>query len=548
MNILRNIVLLGMVAVSTAEAVVTKTVGINPYTGQGIINEPGRYVLQGDLTVSPRSRSEAMLYIGASDVILDMNGKTLKISSTSNSGTRAGIEIATGSSNITIMNGKIDGTGAFSTAATVTGIFGRRTSNVTVDRVTVQNLGTGSLTLPSSSLPVIPRSIHFEDDLKTTIKRCKTSGSAIGLFLRGSSNAVVTDTTIDNVLTGTGVVAQNSTQAALSKISVTNGSGAVIGFDLTNCTAFNVSNCKVQNALGAGFKCGYYLTGCRNNNFTQCDFNNNTSTSGKITGFQLNNIFNNKNVFDRCNVKSNNDNANSVSIFGFENRDAQHNRFDGCAMLDNTSSATVRGFFASSASGVTNDGVYIQSCRVINNKCGSSTGGAYGIVFNGVQGGVIDNCEISNNGIDYLGDSTCISASGNGSEAIGICLQNTCATLRITNNIIAGNAGAHAQLGLTDNGTANTLSGAAATTSTPAIIYGNSSLLHGAQDVTGASLKANFRAVLWTLWGADFADAAAAITPSEIVLGTPTAAGPFTSLDPLLNISIYTRDATGLTD
>ncbi len=77
--------------------------------GQFLITKSGRYFLSNDVVANPIFNNIPVIFIDTSDVVIDLGGKTLSLSASSNCVGNVGIKISPGLRNVFICNGTISG-------------------------------------------------------------------------------------------------------------------------------------------------------------------------------------------------------------------------------------------------------------------------------------------------------------------------------------------------------------------------------------------------------------------------------------------------------
>lgn len=483
----------------------------NPYTKQVVISTPGSYILEENLAIAARTSNSAMILIAASDVILDLNGKSIGISTTSFTPLRTGIKISNGAENVTICNGTINGQGTQTTALTSTGIYGFRNNSITINNVSIKQCTTQGLA--------------FDETENIAIKKCVIENAATGLITRSCHQGIINDLKIKKATTGIDTIECN--KWTLRNISVSDKqSGAVTGFSGNTCHSYDVANFTITNNIGTGAKIAVSLTDCTDSSFYNCIFSNNTPSNGST-----NTIFAcygsaDCNSFTKCSVQNNNDNNSVSTLEGFWTN-SKYTLFDNCSVLDNSFTGTIFGF----RSAITR-GTRTESCKVSGNTCGK-TGEFYGIFLESDEEYSLNNCQISRNG--NFGTAT-----GNRSVATGIMLFDAAARLRITNNLVNDNHGYRGQYGFADFSGAFVTTGIGIPSGTASSVHfkGNVFINQGPISMDG---QLSYRANL-------VADAIAGYSLTQQAISAAFAASTdlssFVDFDPTTNLSIYITTAT----
>ncbi len=383
--------------------------------GQFVIKTSGRYFLSTDLHAAPGRSILPIIYIAASDVILDLGGKSMTLSTSNYMPSIAAISLANGVNNITIMNGTINGKGA--RANIKTGITTLNNTNVMLDNVRIVNCEkTG---------------IDFNTVNSFSLNGIQTVGGTIGISMLNSNVGVITDSAFDATFGGNnqaiGVLADSCSNVELDDLSISNNESTnndAFGLYLIDSSGFSCK--KVQSSRhtsGAALCAGIYLSGSTGNMFTECDSSNNVgnSSSTDVYGFYLTNE-SNGNSLRECEANTNGNSSTKICA-GFANNGAHYNLFQKCLASGNMANDTAYGFFSTGAS----RGSVIRDCRANGNNIVETGGSAYGIAFEDETGGAIQNCEASTNtGADI----------GCGIALLGRCLKTT-----VEYNKILANAG-----------------------------------------------------------------------------------------------------------
>lgn len=492
----------------------------NPYTSQIVISSPGEYRLEEDVAVAPRTSNSAMILIAASNVQLDLNGKSIGISTTSFTPIRAGIQVTNGAENVTICNGTINGQGTQTTALTSTGVYGFRNNNLTIKNLTINQCTSNGILLDRSSNTKID---HID------LSKCRSNGIRLKTSNRGSVNFL----TCDSMLSGTAINATSCNKWTVKNSTIKNSINTHLqGILLNSCTGFECHNVEIINNSGSGTKRGIDLFSSTYNSFRHCSFKNNISTDSPVKGFRCD-TSSNLNCFEKCFADQNTNGVNDYPIILYHNAGGDYNTFDGCTALDNTSTTTIFCFLSE----LIGFGTIFKSCEAINNQCGL-TGGAYGFVSIQDYNLQILYCNASYNG-NFSDEIT-----GNRSIAIGIALLGALNYHSINNNLIMGNRGIQAQYGFADFGYLTTIPGAATISAGAGILNfsSNVSLFHGPSKTFGAQSAS--RANFYETGGITSSITEVQIRESSQVSQVFPC---LLSSDPTKNISIYITPATTLT-
>lgn len=128
--------------------------GSSIVNGQFEIAKSGRYSVASDLIANPQRNGKAVIYVGVSDVILDLGGKTLGLVPSATVLDAIGIELASGVRNIVICNGTISGYvgNKVTQGALAIGIKGNSgNANVSLENITITACYTAGLWFSNAS-------------------------------------------------------------------------------------------------------------------------------------------------------------------------------------------------------------------------------------------------------------------------------------------------------------------------------------------------------------------------------------------------------------
>ncbi|MBM3886367.1 right-handed parallel beta-helix repeat-containing protein [Candidatus Dependentiae bacterium] len=457
--------------------------------GQFKITKSGRYFLSTDIAAAPAASQIACIYIDASDVVLDLGGKTLTLSSTTYQVNSAAIEIAANKSDITIMNGTLNGKASTTSAYTRTGIkVNGGASNVLLDNVHVVNFAYDGIAFDATATAISDVIINnvrtYNIGAGLSLGATYASKSyARGLSLHGASATAINDVTIIdsefNKTTTTGdvrtygIFASYCNNLTLNNVKVSNTTGtigAVRGILLANSTGVHADGVKVLRATsgssGAPIVAGIDLATSSGCSFVNCSVNNGTSTHFTTTvyGFRLAST-SNSNSFICCEARNNVGKGTSIGI----SLDAAHyNTIDKCAITGNGGTTqNVYGIRSGlHTNGGTTDyaatcsGTSIKNCKINNNV--ASSGNTYGISLSGDTGALIQECEIKSN----ISSGTCY----------GVALHHTSPRNVVEYNKIYSNKGTIGQYGFKDFADDSTT-----------LLRGNVAFGHGATFAGGTS-------------------------------------------------------------
>ncbi len=427
--------------------------------GQFKISESGYYFLSTDLQATPGKAGLAVIYIDASDVVLDLGNRSIVVGAHSTIPNTVGIQLASGVNNITIMNGTISGYGP--NASILTGISGFNNTNVALENIQI--------------LKCTVAGINLNEAKNLFLKKIHVYGTgSIGINLYNCLDGVITESSFSGCSAETEVTTDNAfgfgadkcRNFVLENVATTNNtskSGCAFGIYLSACTGFICEKISTSSntVTGSGKLCaGIRLLGTSGCSFTSCSANNNKGLHQDTTalGFSVANRSNGNN-FNNCESMNNigGNSAAGVWISASKNTTLQN-----CASVGNCSvNSAAYGFFSSGA-GSHN---FIRDSKANANYSVIGTG--YGIAFSNEKRSVVERCETSSN-------------DGGTGTGYGIALLDTCINMVIEFNKIFANTGITAQFGFKDFATNSTT-----------LLRGNMSFGHGRSFLSGTSTLAN---------------------------------------------------------
>lgn len=335
----------------------------NMYT----IQQSGKYYLNTNLEANPSSTDRSVIKITASNVVLDLSGMTItQVDSNTQAGLNA-IDIASGVSNVTIMNGFIN-------KVTDVGVkVASSCNNIRLENVSINNCNGGGAQFNTVS------NITLDN---VTISNCNGSGTsapssvAVGLYLTSCNSITIKDCQIDRNQ-GTSRNSYNCQIASCTNGYVVNSSfssaSGNVGRGLlsTSSNGFVFENCNINYNTGStGSGDGGNLTSCIAFTFNNCNFlgNNGVGCSGTYAETCTNL------VFDGCNFNYQNSSGTSTALGLYVNGGAG-NVIKNCTALSNTG-AGVNAFGITVS--LSADGVIVDNCICSNNTT-TTSGVAYGI-------------------------------------------------------------------------------------------------------------------------------------------------------------------------
>ena len=440
--------------------------------GQFVITKSGRYFLSTDIVANPVA-SAPIIYINSSDVILDLGGKTLTITATTNLMGCVGIKVAAGMNNVAICNGTVSGTSAASptnrlnTGISFAGASNNLCTNITLDTLDVTGCGTYGLQFTYCN-NVIMSNVRVQKTTNTDT----AAASKYALAMSNCTDCNIVDSSFNYTeityasaaVTAYGISLTSCSDIQFKNVSASNNRGsaavtaaAAVGIYLNatnNCT-FDTVRAVANQITGGGATqtattspiAGFWIDGTtassQNNIFIDCEASNNTALSASRTcsayGFRLT-VSSGQNSFLRCRAASN----SGVSGEGFSSSNCNANIYAECSASGNGGAAannyvTAAGFRSEYGSGNS-----FVRCNGSNNNTGSAATAstlhtAHGIILRSETFALISNSLFAANGYS--------TAKG---AAHGIRLAGSCTSCLIENNKMMSNQGV-AQYGFKDD-------------------------------------------------------------------------------------------------
>lgn len=392
---LLGLVLLGGVALPAAPTTIIAanfSGAANVTGGLYKITQPGTYVLGADVALPVGRSNVAMIQIVASNVILDLNGKSLSLSTTNRMPCAKGILLSSGCKNVVVKNGLINGSNGYVRVGE--GISCQGNSNVTIQNIVVQGCRLRGFYADNSKSFVISNTVFdgiYNSDQAPTPTRhgffasdcadfilnnvsCSfnrsTTSAVCGMFLNQCSNFTCENVrAIDNSGVNNPIELGN-----VAYPNVLHNAAACIGFSL--CTSRNMvfKNCKANDNGGSDSNhithCyGFYFSNSRNALIQDCEASNNFGNF-RVAGILVQNSSGDKIV--RCEA-NNNFSVFQASVYGIlvENDGSSNERF----------------------------GASVVECEAFGNRVTNLDDGskAFGIAFIGLNSGTIERCMVGSN-------------------------------------------------------------------------------------------------------------------------------------------------------
>lgn len=382
------------------------------------ISTPGHYVLTRNLVFVPDAASDTIINITTNDVTIDFGTHTI-YSNKALAGTKA-INIATGLSNITILNGTIKG-------MTGVGIYVNSSCrNVHVSNMIIMDCDEGGLSLNSSDHLYVTNCV---------INKCNGSSSTSdATALRATSCKHLTATNSEfSINTGTakpgiGVLLTGCTGASFTNCTAAHNTGtAAYGFQLnSSCSDCHFENCHTSGLTStAGDVSGFDLNTAPNNRLINCQAHSSTAVGGICSGFSSD-AGSGANIFHECHAMSNTSDTNTYIFYIASNGNelinckanlntstggdmvgyylvaAESNLFKNCiANRNSTSSGNVNGFLLAAA-----DSNQLTRCTALTNT--TSAQNKYAAGFNSIAGtsNTFERCIASNQNCSHVTGGT----------------------------------------------------------------------------------------------------------------------------------------------
>lgn len=408
------------------------------------ISEPGYYLVSTDLFAAPARSHLPILYINASNVIVDLGSKTVTLSTTNHTSISSAIFVAPDVSNVTIMNGTINGAGQH--ASITTGIESTSNSGLHIDNVRVINCTASGIAIEEgTNISLSKLHIHNTGNLglyllkcsggfviDSTLSGCKAdSTEANGLWARDCRSFALENTTISGIASENG----NTNGVLLDACS---------GFSCNNIHAINNSvkvetrSCPPEdetvpvdtnplisqtaiNPSETGLLCiGINLTNSHGCSLINCNATSNAAvgTNTRCFGF----LFTDKSANNRIqSCQATNNYSNGTVTTGFLLYGSKNNSFDSCESMGNHNTSNAAAGFYSTNSGANN---FFRACKASANY--SLTGKAIGFGLHNEIRSIICNSEINSN-------------DGGQGAAYGLALTGTCTNVTVEYNKIFSN-------------------------------------------------------------------------------------------------------------
>ena len=229
-----------------------------------LIASPGIYAFGADIAWSPPSAPRAAITIASSDVVLDLNGFTLKATVPDDSKHIAGIFISNVSS-VIVRNGTLANMCLY-------GICAEDSNKLAIEKITVSGLSFHNLNIRN----VCPAGIHIDHAEGVAVTDCVveylyvTCNSSAGIQLTNTSKGLISNCRVTNLVNYDGSV-QGYSYLGSTDVSTTNCAAAdfqshfksniqtlghtVLGFVPILCSDLNYESCSATNMIGCCDDC-----------------------------------------------------------------------------------------------------------------------------------------------------------------------------------------------------------------------------------------------------------------------------------------------------
>ena len=229
-----------------------------------IITSPGIYAFGADIAWSPPSASCAAITIASGDVVLDLNGFTLKATVLDDSKHIAGIFIRNASS-VIIRNGALANMCLY-------GVCVEDSSKLTIEKITVSGLSFDNLNIRN----ICPAGIHIDGSQDVAVTDCTvqymyvTCDSSAGIQLTNTTRALIGNCRVSNLINYDGSV-QGYSYIGSWDISTVHCAAAdfqshfrsniqtlghtVLGFVPIFCSELKYENCSATDMIGCCDDC-----------------------------------------------------------------------------------------------------------------------------------------------------------------------------------------------------------------------------------------------------------------------------------------------------
>lgn len=387
----------------------------NPFyiNQQTVITTPGIYAVNMDIDFDPTSSGQSCITIATSNVIFDLNRKSISLVDTNTQLGSIGITVSPNVQNIVIRSGSVNNMSAY-------GILVQ-------DNVDV--IGLNDLNINGAGIAGL-----FFDSTRT--------GSGI-------ENVVCSNITVENVVNmdghpAYGILLKYTSIADFEQCIVNNlqtTTGDCYGFKVKHCDSVRLSTCIATDNIGGGTRVfGFDVLDTSPCLLVGCLSTNNTCTSSDPSALAIGFNFNvSQNVVcSNCTAVSNNC---TFTTIGFRLLNCTTAQLVNCQSLSNTSSLL-------DGIGFTIDNGLVNSCVECQALSNGGAHNGYGVLFN-------------NNTFLSTIENSQIQTNTGASQAFGIALMSTNSCF-ISQNSLIGHISPGGGFGLFDDagaGTTNSILG-----------------------------------------------------------------------------------------
>lgn len=416
------------------------------------INLPGRYYVASDLTFNPTYTGVIGIKISTSNVILDLNSKTLK--HINGAPVIAGtpsfilIQIDPGVSNVSIFNGKFvsDGTtlataillhknetqsandielssltiSKFNNGGIIETVLPDPTPNAKSNGLTVSNVyiseTNGDTALPASSISIANRN-NITVQNSTFNNNIGTSGLELPVQFITCSNLKMSNCDISYHNASTQLVTMqiaycNNVELSYcssTSNSTTNNPSYLYNYIIVNCSEIMLNNCIAKNLTGNDIAVAYYLNG-DGLKVNSCRASSVKALNGEAAGFYTSGNGAEFNKSEAISIAA----TNTAS--GFKIEGSSNCLFKNCLAQNNNSSGAIGIGFVDISTASTNTGNNrYEQCTAMGNFSTATSQTGVGFYFINAVNSIINKCTCSNNGNRVgLGAGIIFDAAGNG--------------------------------------------------------------------------------------------------------------------------------------
>ncbi len=318
-----------------------------------------RFYFIENISIDPINNNVTFLEITSSNVTVDLRGYSITSGRTATGGTI--IKIASGLSNIRILNGVISGTSG-------TGIIvGQGCTGIALENMTIDKCSLMGMLVDANCKDVVLKNVK--------ISRCNGASTqavngAIGLMVVDSENIELENCSFNR--------------------NETAGAGNATGFYCTGSTHVKCVDCSADcNKAGTtGSAYGMRFVGGSSNELTRCQAHCNKSFSGEVSGFVFDNV-------DGCTITEcslSNNSARGGAFYGIKCISSSlenlgGHRIDRSVVVNNSSSQTVYGMSFDSLASCS-----VNECQARANVSTGTSGNAYGFYTTNCTGNSFSQC------------------------------------------------------------------------------------------------------------------------------------------------------------